>query len=161
MVAELHCGFAKDGAGMLLFHRRSRILLRARTLKRIPTLLNLAVQVPGFTAGTDQFFEFRVIRFEIFVCNSPVLNNQFGVSEGFPVPLFDVCLPDEIGRLKTPRLAIPVNAASAETCSWQEGFPFAYWQGAFARVVAECHRLGRDVLHHSLTDCKLELVMDT
>src|SRR5215472_7517286 len=112
VISHLQRGFPEERPGILLFHRRVRILARARSLEWISTRFNFAVQVPGLTAGSEEILKTVVMRFQFLVRDTPILNSQFGIHDFLAVALFEVGLVLELGDLIPPALAIPVNTAS-------------------------------------------------
>src|SRR5215469_4036557 len=112
VISHLQRRFPEECPGILLFHRRIRIFARSRSLEWISTGFDLAVQIPGLTAGSEEIFKTVIVRFQFLVRDTPILNSQFGIHDFLAVALFEVGLVLELGYLVSPALSIPVNAAS-------------------------------------------------
>ena len=115
MVAESRGGLTKQGALVMLFHRRGGILPRSRRLERIASRLNLALDVSRFAAGTEQILKSVIVWFEVIVGDTPVLDLDVRCEEARAVPFPRAGGELKIICLKPIGLAVPVHHRSAET----------------------------------------------
>src|SRR6202034_3527407 len=124
-----------------LFHRRGRILRRARAFERIAAGLFLAADIAGLAGGAAQLFETIVIGFDLLVAQRPVLDRHVGRQEALAVTLLEMAAAAKIGRQEAPGLAVPVDARPADAVAGQEARPLADRQRGLSGIVAERQRL--------------------
>src|SRR5262249_26135161 len=81
MVAKQR-GCLSDHLPLKVFFPRGRwVPARARPFKRIPARLDHAAQVTRLAAGAEQILETIVVRLELRVADTPVLNSQVRIKE--------------------------------------------------------------------------------
>src|SRR5262245_8397267 len=88
--------------------RRVRVLARARPLVRIAAGLNLAVQVAGLAADTEDFLKLVIIRFDVVPGDAPVLQVAVLGNERCAVALLDARAHFEIMRQEAARVSAPM-----------------------------------------------------
>src|SRR6516225_9039509 len=81
MVAERRGRLSEQRALKVLLHWGRWVLARTRPFKRIPARLDHAAQVTRLAAGAEQILETIVVRFELGVADTPVLNAQVRIKE--------------------------------------------------------------------------------
>ena len=64
-----------------------------------------------------------------------------------------------VPRVEAPRHAIPVNTRAADALPWQKRSQLPHGKRRLRRLVAECQRLLRHVLHEFMTHGKAQLVV--
>src|SRR5215470_20419781 len=113
MISEALCSFPEERAVIRLLHRRSWVLARARSFKRISAPLDLAFDVPCLAARSTQIFESIIMRLKLVIADAPILNGKLGIDEALAVTLLEMRLVDEVCRLKSIGLAIPMHQRAA------------------------------------------------
>ena len=54
---------------------------------RIAAGLNMALDVAGFAAGSQEIFEAIVVRFQVIISDAPILDGHFRIEEVPAIPL--------------------------------------------------------------------------
>src|SRR5262249_9136309 len=151
---------AEQSAVVRLLHRWRRILARTEPFERIAATLDLALDVAGLAARATQIFEAVVMRLELVVSHSPILDSQVGIDEALAGTLLQMGLVDEVGGLKAIRLSVPMHQSAADAGSRQKADPSPHRQRGLIGGVADGHRLLDVVLHQRLADSEAQFVMD-
>src|SRR5215470_19376877 len=123
MISEALCSFPEERAVIRLLHRRGRVLARAWSFERISAPLDLAFDVSCLAARSTQILESIIMRLKLVIADAPILNGKLGIDETLAVAPLKMCLVDEVGRLKSIGLAIPMHQRAAHAGSWQESDP--------------------------------------
>src|ERR1700722_19421366 len=96
---------------------------RARALERITALLDLSTQIPCGARRATQILESIVVRLEILVRDTPVLDRHVLGQKGGAITLREVGLEHEIRRQEAPGLRIPVHPAAPDPVRRHERAP--------------------------------------
>src|SRR4051794_16995428 len=99
---------------MRLLHGRVRIVAAARSLERIAAEALRALDVAGEPRGSAHLLEERVIRLELLVSDSPVLDRDVVGQEVLAVALVGPAPQPEPFGLKAPSLSVPVHHGAAD-----------------------------------------------
>src|SRR5215831_778955 len=160
MVSEALRSFPEKRAVIRLFHRRSWILAGARSFKRISAPLDLAFDVSCLAARSTQIFESIIMRLKLVIADAPILNGKLGIDKALAVTLLKVCLVDEVGRLKSIGLAIPMHQRAAHAGSGQKSYPSTHRQCRLVGRIANGHRLLDVILHQAFSDREPQFVVN-
>src|SRR4030081_1555445 len=104
----------------MLFLRRGRIFARAGRFMRIAAGLNPASDVARLTARSQEVLEAIVVRFEIVVGHTPVLNGHIRIEEALAVALACTSRELKVAGMKAVGLAVPMHHGTAESGARQE-----------------------------------------
>src|SRR5216683_5742557 len=107
----------------MLLLRRSWILARSRRFMRIAARLNLAFDIAGLAAGTQQVLEAIVVRFQVIVSHAPILNGHIRIEEVLAVALACAGCQLKVVSLKTVSLAVPMHHGAAKPGTGQKRLP--------------------------------------
>src|SRR3984957_11220560 len=127
---------------------------------RIAARLNLALDVACLAAGAEQVLEAIVVRLEIIVGDTPVLDGEVRIEKILAVAFARARRQLKIVRLEAVGLAIPMHHGATEARARKKGLPAPHRQSHLRSLVAERHGLAGVVLHHGLANIEAQFVMD-
>jgi hypothetical protein len=140
--------------------RRQRITSRARPLERVAAGLDPALNVAGLARSSAEILELVVMRFEVLVADTPVLDRHIRRNEVLAVTRFGVTANLEVGGEEAPMLTVPMDTRTPYACSRTERTEVAHRQCCLVERISESKRLARRLLEQSIADRVFQFVLD-
>src|SRR5713226_8016636 len=114
MIAHAVRRLTEQRALKMLLLRRSRVLARTRRFMGIAARLNLTLDVAGLAAGSQEVLEAIVVRFEIVVGHTPILNGYIRIEEGLAIAFVCAARQLKVVGLEAVGLAVPMHHGTTE-----------------------------------------------
>ena len=160
VIARVARGVGKHLARQNGCQRRQRIFAGARCLERVAALLDLSAEIAGLAGNRGGVFELVIIRLELGVSDSPVLDGHVLGNGLLAVTLLVVGADLEFHVGPAPGVAAPMHGGAADDLARQERTEPTHRQRILLRVVAHGDGVARGVLHQVVTHDITQLVTD-
>ncbi len=158
MVAERFRSRTEEGSDVGNLGGRGWIFGAARAFEDVAALNSFSAEIARFAGDAEQKFRASVMRLQVVVSDSPILNGVILGQFGGTILFRSAREQFETVRNKTGKPPGPMLTGATRTGAGKKRTVLAERKSTLLRRMTERHRLLRKILHHAHADGVVELV---